>query len=351
MLVALSIAIGFCLGICAAFLMRLVSLQIGKSLMEKILAERHSAQQELTSNQALFHLQMQNMSGKLDQVANVVREFEKDRSEKFGELSVRLKEASQRTTELLNLTSKLKESMVAGQARGQLGEKLADDILRFAGFVEGVNYTKQTTIGDLGARPDFTFLLPNKQHLNMDVKFPFARFYRIFETESLQEQEKLKREFIQDVKSRIREVSSRLYINCEQNTVDCVLMFIPSEHVFSFLQAESPEIFDMALQMRVICCSPMTLFPVLSVIRQSVEQFAMEQASKDVMRHVFEFRKQWEKFVEKLEGVGSRIMSLQKEYDQLIGTRRNQLDRTFLKIDAMKHLQSAHHDEEGKEQM
>ena len=48
---------------------------------------------------------------------------------------------------------------------------MAEDVLRLAGFVEGVNYLKQQQTGD-GTRPDFTFLLPGHRQVHMDVHQP-----------------------------------------------------------------------------------------------------------------------------------------------------------------------------------
>ena len=47
---------------------------------------------------------------------------------------------------------------------------MAEDVLRFSGFIEGINYVKQTAMGQ--TIPDFTFFLPKEKKVNMDVKFP-----------------------------------------------------------------------------------------------------------------------------------------------------------------------------------
>jgi len=56
---------------------------------------------------------------------------------------------------------------------------MAEDVLQLAGFVENVNYVKQKTLA-AGSRPDFTFLLPRKLTLNMDVKFPLDNYLSIW---------------------------------------------------------------------------------------------------------------------------------------------------------------------------
>jgi len=65
----------------------------------------------------------------------------------------------------------LNSVLSSSQARGQWGERMAEDMLRAAGFIEGINYEKQDTITG-GGRPDYTFLMPPDRVLYMDVKFP-----------------------------------------------------------------------------------------------------------------------------------------------------------------------------------
>ncbi len=75
----------------------------------------------------------------------------------------------------------LREALANPQARGQWGERMAEDVLRLAGFTEHVNYRKQTQVDGGTGRPDFTFDLPKGHVLYMDVKFPLASYLRYLE--------------------------------------------------------------------------------------------------------------------------------------------------------------------------
>ena len=68
--------------------------------------------------------------------------------------------------------------------RGQWGERIAEDVLRLSGFLEGVNYLRQHTLTDSGGRPDYTFLMPNGLVMHMDVKFPLDNYLRFLDAES-----------------------------------------------------------------------------------------------------------------------------------------------------------------------
>ena len=92
-------------------------------------------------------------------------------------------EATASTRALAETTAHLREALASPKARGQWGERMADDVLRLAGMVEGVTYRKQTGIAG-GTIPDVTFLLPGGRDLHMDVKFPVDNYLRHLEADT-----------------------------------------------------------------------------------------------------------------------------------------------------------------------
>jgi DNA recombination protein RmuC len=299
-------------------------------------SERETSLRELDSKKGLIDQQLQQMSSKLEDVSRLMKELEKDRENKFGELTSHLNAATQQTTVLMQTTAQLREVLASTKARGQWGERMAEDVLRLAGFIEGVNYLKQKAIDSAGSRPDFTFILPKNLQLNMDVKFPLNNYVRLLETGVESEKTRFRNDFLRDVKARIREVTSKEYINPEQNTVDYVLLFIPNEQIYSFIHNEDSSILDEGLKNRVIFCSPITLFAVLAVIRQAVDNFALEKTSNEILSLLGVFKKQWDEFTGRFEVLGRRIEDVQKEYELLTTTRRRQLERPLQKIDDLR---------------
>jgi DNA recombination protein RmuC len=308
-------------------------LKLAKSRLE---SEREISIKELDGKKGLIDQQLQQMSSKLEDVSRVMKELERDRVKKFGELTSQLNTATQQTTALMQTTNQLREALASTKVRGQWGERMAEDVLQLAGFIENVNYLKEKTIEGAGSRPDFTFLLPGNLKLNMDVKFPLNNYIKFLETDLEPEKVKFRNDFLRDVRARIKEVTSREYINPEQSTVDYVLLFIPNEQVYSFIHEQDSSILDEGLKNRVIFCSPITLFAVLAVIRQSVDNFALGKTSNEILSLFGVFKKQWDEFLKKLELLGKRIEDTQKEYESLVTTRRRQLERPLNKIDDLR---------------
>lgn len=295
--------------------------------------EREMIAQELKHNKSHLGQHLETINTQIGKVSELMTSIEKDKSVQMARLSSLITTTQTQTADLLSVTSNLQAILSNSQARGQLGERIADDILRIAGYVENINYVKQRPMAN-GLRPDFTFLLPKGLVLNMDVKFPIQNYTRMIQASDKQEKDKFSRQFLADVKTSYKELAERRYMDPSQS-VDCVLLFIPHEQIFSYIQQESPDIFDHGLQKNVVSCSPMTLFAVLAVVRKSIDHFTLEKTSHEILTQLNAFRKQWEAYCKSFDGLGKKINDLQGDYEKVAGTRTKVLDRQFEKIEKL----------------
>ncbi len=293
-------------------------------------------EKELEGKKRLIDQTLDEMKKELQRVQELVNQFERDREQKFGEISNQLKFTAEQTRRLQETTNQIRSVLSNTKVRGQWGERMAEDILRLAGFVEGINYQKQKTLDATSSRPDYTFFLPQGLKVNMDVKFPLDNYLRYLEVEGETDKEKYKVQFLKDVKNRIKEVVNRNYINPEENTVDYVIVFIPNEQVYSFINENDSSILDEALKNKVILCSPVTLYAILALIRQAVDNFNLERTASQILSLMGTFYNQWKLFIQSVEKVGKKIEEAQKEYNTLISTRRNQLERPLIQIEELR---------------
>ncbi|MDH3707546.1 MAG: DNA recombination protein RmuC, partial [Acidimicrobiia bacterium] len=218
--------------------------------------------------------------------------------------------------------------------RGQWGERMAEDVLSSAGFVEGVNYCRQRKMAG-GGIPDITFFLPGGLALNMDVKFPVDNYLRYLEADDELAADAARRQFSKDVRARVRELADRGYVDPE-TTVDSVLLFIPNEAVYAFLHENDPDLVDQALAQKVVLCSPFTLFAVLAVIRQAVDQFRLERTSDQILVELARVEGEWHKYHDQVTKVGKHLGTLNNSFSELSGARTNQMGRAFKRIDALR---------------
>jgi DNA recombination protein RmuC len=202
--------------------------------------------------------------------------------------------------------------------------------------VEGINYRKQKVLETVSTRPDYTFLLPQDLKVNMDVKFPLDNYLRYFEAESETDKKTYKDQFLKDVRKRIKEVTTRDYINPAENTVDYVIVFIPNEQVYAFINENDISILDEALKNKVILCSPFTLYAILAVIRRAVDNFNLEKTADQILSLLGAFNKQWAAFLHSLKKMGKKIEEAREEFNALTSTRRKQLEGPLRQIEDLR---------------
>ncbi|MCH8848877.1 MAG: DNA recombination protein RmuC [Chloroflexi bacterium] len=283
---------------------------------------------DLDTKKQLIDQRLERVDAALDRVSSQLKEFE-------GELKTRLETMGEQTAALTSTTSQLKEVLSNSRARGQWGERMAEDILRLAGLVENVNYRKQVTIAG-GGRPDFVFMLPGDLRLNMDVKFPFDNYQRFIEAESDADREVHRKAFLHDVRDRIKEITTREYIDPEGGTADYVLLFIPNESVYAFICEQDSTVLDYSLGMKVVCCSPYMLFAMLALVRQAAEHVALRQASDEVLSLLGSFTKQWGEFGGALDTLEAQFDRVRRGFENVTGRRRRALQRPLDRIEALR---------------
>jgi DNA anti-recombination protein RmuC len=67
-----------------------------------------------------------------------------------------------------------------------------------------------------------------------------------------------------------------------------------------------------------------------------VENFNLEKTTNTIISFLDAFGKQWAKFVESMEKMGERINDAAREYEYLMSTRKNTLERSIRKIDELR---------------
>ncbi len=295
---------------------------------------------ELESKKKLIDQTLETMRTELLKVETSLKDFDSKRQESFGKVSEQLKNTAEKTKELETTTNKLQNALSNTKVRGQWGERMAEDVLTLAGFGEGINYLKQKTQGSLESRPDFTFLLPQGLRLNMDVKFPHNNYDRYVNEENDAVKETLKLQFLKDVRQRIKEVTTREYIDPQGKTLDYVLVFVPNEQIYCFINENDSTILDSAMRDKVIICSPLTLYAILAVIRQAVDSFNLSRSNSQMISLLGEFSKQWQEFKKSMDSVGKKIESAADEFQKLKSTRTNMLEKPLKGIEKLRSQQA-----------
>ncbi|MGI6423071.1 MAG: DNA recombination protein RmuC [Candidatus Dojkabacteria bacterium] len=300
------------------------------------------ADQKLGAESNKTRIDLENKRGEIERLVKVIQDdlksskkdlelSERERIDSFSALKNSLDEYKKITEQLSVSTENLKKVLSNNQLRGQFGEQVAEDLLRMAGFVPGQTYTKQE--GEGGSRPDFTIYFPDGTKINVDAKFPYSSLQKMTETDDVDLKGKHMKQFEVDVKEKIKQVTTREYINPEEKTVDFVILFIPNEMIFSFIYDKMPHVWQDALEKKVVFAGPFSFTAILRMVKQAYDNFRIQENIYKIVGHVQSVEKEFDKFSDEFDKVGIKIEQLQKQYSNVSTARVNQMRR---KMDLVK---------------
>lgn len=253
-----------------------------------------------------------------------------DLKEQNAAIREQLANTAKITEGLQTSTEGLKNLLANNRLRGEWGEQVAEDLLMAAGFVEKVNYTKQTTGAE--GRPDFTILLPDGYKLNVDAKFPFNDLITYQEADTEVDKKRALSAFSTAVKQKVKEISTKDYIDPENQTLDFVIMFIPNEMIFSFVYEKLPDINQYCNERKVVLAGPFGFTAVLRMVLQAHKNFHHEKSLVQILGLISKFQEEYAKFGESMEKLGKQIDLAQRTYIEVEGTRNRQLTKVVEQI-------------------
>jgi DNA recombination protein RmuC len=294
------------------------------------------ANEKLSSETKQNRVDLENKREEITRLVKNLEEYvkttEKDRIDSFSSLRTSLDESRKITEQLSVNTESLKKVLSNNQLRGQFGEQVADDLLKMAGFVRGVDYEFNKEQAGSETRPDFCVFLPDGTRINIDSKFPYANLQKMTETDDKEMKEKFRVQFERDVKEKMKQVTTRDYINPEDKTVDFVILFIPNEMIFSYIYEKMPELSQAAMASKIVFAGPFSFTAILRMVKQSYENFRVQKNIYNIIGHVRAFEKEFVNFSDSFYKIGEKIDGLQKQYDTVSTTRFNQLVRRVDKV-------------------
>ncbi len=290
-------------------------------------------EQSIQSKKDLIEKVVTDMRNEVNNSQNRLIKSDQDRITEFQSLKTVIEQHKNITESLQISADNLRKVLSNNQLRGNFGQEVAEDLLKMAGFVKGQNYSSQEQLGG-GSKPDFTVFLPDGVKINIDVKFPFQALQKFQETEDKEQQKQYISEFKIAIKNKVKEVTTRDYIDPEENTVDFVVMFIPNEMIFSFIYERFDDVWRDAMKNKVVMCGPFSFTAILRMVQQSYDNFRYQKDLHQIISHIKVFQEEYSKFSKALDDLGKKIKSADKEYEAVAGTRDRALTRIIDKINS-----------------
>jgi len=286
---------------------------------------------------------LQGMQQQLLQYQERLNALENDRAQAEVRIEQQLQDVARAGGLLAQEARTLREAIqTSGGVRGRWGEAVLKNLLQLAGLNEHIDYDLQVTVSEPESlqRPDAILHLPSGRELIVDAKASLTSFLGgLAETDDQRRQELFK-QFAAVLRRRADELAGKDYSRNLDNSIPCVIMFVPSEAAFRAALDADPNLFLHGQSKRpsVLLASPSTLLPLVSVIAQGWQQHIMNRQAADLAREVNDFARRLGVFLGHVQKIARGLDTASDAYDKAIASFRSRLAP---KIERLKEMGAA----------
>lgn len=225
--------------------------------------------------------------------------------ERLGEVKTATETMIARAQDL----ARLEQALRPPKARGGFGELLLENLLRDRLPPEA--YSMQHTFAT-GDRVDAVIRVDRL--VPIDSKFPLDNFELMVAAEDEAQRQLHEKAFGRDVKKHIDDIAGK-YILPAEGTYDFALMYLPAEAIYyELVSGKTGQLLSYAHERRVFPVSATTFTAYLQVIVMGLKGLQIEQTAHEVMSYCAALQKDFGRFREDFELVGTHLSRAQSKY-------------------------------------
>jgi DNA recombination protein RmuC len=279
--------------------------------------ESRSSQLKTTAKEELTGV-IGPLKEELSKLDKQVRELEAKREGAYSTLGAQLQGLHNLQDSLRQQTTTLAQALKSPTVRGRWGEIHLRRLVELSGMGRHVDFSEQETT-DAG-RPDMVIRLPEKGIVPVDSKVPLDAFLRAMDTEDEEARRQLMAEHARAFRGRIRELSQRAYWEQFERIPEVVVMFVPVEASLSAAFQSDRDLFEYALQNKVLVTSPIALFALLRSIAFGWQQQQVAENAEQIAAQGKALYERVATFVGHVAGVGKSLDASVKKYNEAVGS-------------------------------
>jgi DNA recombination protein RmuC len=158
------------------------------------------------------------------------------------------------------------------KVQGNWGEDRLRMLIENEGLEKHIDYTAQGVFKsdeyETSKQPDYIIKLPENKSLIIDSKVSLKSYVDYFNSSDIIDKASHLKRHIESVKTHIDSLSTKEYHKINGiNTTDYVLLFMPIENAYTLVLNENPDMFNYALNKKIIILTPTTLVATLKVVK------------------------------------------------------------------------------------
>jgi DNA recombination protein RmuC len=276
-----------------------------RRLAEQLASLREETARELDERNAAVDRRLADVTETLDRRLASSGQTATKIHERLGEVTEATKTMIARAQDL----ARLEQALRPPKARGGFGELLLENLLRDR--LPPDAYAMQHTFST-GDRVDAVIRVDKL--VPVDSKFPLDNFELMVAAEDDAQRQLHEKAFGRDVKGHIDAIAAK-YILPAEGTYEFALMYLPAEAIYyELVSGKTGQLLTYAHEKRVFPVSATTFTAYLQVIAMGLKGLQIEQTAHEVMAYCAGLQKDFGKFREDFELVGTHLSRAQSKY-------------------------------------
>jgi DNA recombination protein RmuC len=323
-----AMAIGFAIGIIAALWL----------LKSKDSTENQDNNLQVIDS--VFNNATNQLMSRLEHHINML---EGSRNSAMNDLYNQLRSMDFSQQELVQETVKLRTALSSNSFRGQWGEIQLKRVVELAGMVEKCDFDNQVSVtnSDANIRPDMVVHLPNDSIIVVDAKCPLNSYLLALENTDTAKRNELLKQHAKEVERHITNLSSKSYWSQFKNSPEFVVMFMPSEAIFSSALISQPDLIEKGVQDRVIMATPTTLISLLKAVAYGWKQDDLSKNAQQVSTLANELHTRLVKFNDHFLKIGKSINQSVDMFNSAVSSYDTRVVPTLRKFENLAGMQNS----------
>lgn len=273
----------------------------------------------------------------LDKYNAKVEELGTKSNTTFGQVTEMLSNLQKTSTGLQKETNNLASALKNPQTRGRWGEITLRNLVELTGMLDHCDFSEQVYREgeEETIKPDMIVNLPDDRHVIVDSKVPLKAFMDAIDATDDKSRADLFTAHSKAVRYRMNELSRKNYWTQFKDTLDLVVLFVPVESALNAALLNDKDLFQDALNKKIILASPSTLFIILKSYAVSWQQHNVSVNATEIMELSRELHQRLIKFSDHLGNIGSGLKEAVKSYNEAIGSYEGRLLVTGRKLEEL----------------